>query len=859
MLLSSLILGTVFSFVFLGAVIFYDPADDMWIRELNTVSEHEGGTGDSEQEEGVSEANEQAAFEGKNLFDMLSEKDEPVFVPIVVKSVKPVKIGIGKISLRFYDGSVLGITIDYSDVVRSMFDKETANLPQQEQNSKEVLEKLAMKCISSVCAEASGMLQKYSDYALNGPAGGIAIAGGGYWIGASGNGMFADGKNGGGCEVPGYFASHHVFLKLGLYMLDGNYELTMPTGQKVSFVFDSRTAESSLFKLDRLGYVPEAARKYIYLGAWLGNAGALDIGRLYERECIVYSKTSQKPVLTGIIRLPGRGWSSVQPSRMSTGEVTGEVDISELRTPGVYYAHIPDVGRSPDFRIGDSVITDAFHEYQSSTANACQVFHDCTKPGAKKDGEVKCLIHSSCKQGKDEGKNSMADFGTVFLPSRVIGDMLSGFLSNRKAFVKTDGQVRGQHNKHGDNGDIPEILWDAYLFMERWRGFQQPEGLVPLWEVMYCPGQCEYRSSIEIPSRRSTMEYAAYSSMLSICFREAEDISKSEVLTRSAKGAFEAAINLNDVGAVMGEDKQIISDGAQLPIINRVNLARGVLMKAASNLYYLTEDEKYLSVLKNMEAYWEDAIREVIHRISPMFFSEMEVLGGKCRKLSKLRTKYRKCVIELADERMNEVAGMVNKISWTQTVKVEKMVQCLPLQYARTWVMSWKMTGEHKYKDAAFLALNWHNGGNPAGMPLKIACIRVPNDISGTESQAKQGSPEKQPKAVLTGNDSWQVAGSNGFRAICAWRLPHGAKHCVDGARNMGSEPKGNVKKLPLCHMALLPVDYDYIHSFFSALEAAGTASSVTAFLLPEEYIHETRTRGADVDNSEINDVKKRP
>jgi endoglucanase len=64
---------------------------------------------------------------------------------------------------------------------------------------------------------------------------------------------------------------------------------------------------------------------------------------------------------------------------LDTGQVLRRADFSSIRQPGAYSLQVPDVGRSPEFRIGDDVYaqlyTDALSSYERLAVLAPQTWH----------------------------------------------------------------------------------------------------------------------------------------------------------------------------------------------------------------------------------------------------------------------------------------------------------------------------------------------------------------------------------------------------------------------------------------------------------------------------------------------------
>ena len=95
--------------------------------------------------------------------------------------------------------------------------------------------------------------------------------------------------------------AHHCFLELDRPLTGGEeITVTMPAGETVDFVYRPETP-SPTFKVNQIGYMPEA-RKYAYLGAWLGTAGPLRLHPLAGRPFRLVEAESGKTVFTGTLQ-----------------------------------------------------------------------------------------------------------------------------------------------------------------------------------------------------------------------------------------------------------------------------------------------------------------------------------------------------------------------------------------------------------------------------------------------------------------------------------------------------------------------------------------------------------------------------
>jgi hypothetical protein len=167
----------------------------------------------------------------------------------------------------------------------------------------------------------------------------------------------------------GYFLEHELFavfdvpLKQGkTYTLDLNAAAPLTGGApRASLRVVDRTTINPAIKVNQVGYLPGAAAKYAYLGAWMGSLGALDYGP-WARAFEVRDAASDQPVLEGSCRLrhrAGEKTETVYHADLSMEDVY-QMDLSGLTREGSYYLAVPGMGRSLPFRVARDAYVEPF-------------------------------------------------------------------------------------------------------------------------------------------------------------------------------------------------------------------------------------------------------------------------------------------------------------------------------------------------------------------------------------------------------------------------------------------------------------------------------------------------------------------
>ncbi|MCP3967876.1 MAG: hypothetical protein GY750_19630 [Lentisphaerae bacterium] len=185
-----------------------------------------------------------------------------------------------------------------------------------------------------------------------------------YWINAVGQmrvPIIATGKP---KMVKAAAVAHFAYLKLTEPLKNGmSYSISTSDGEKVSFVYDDTKIISRAIKVNQIGYLPEANRKFGYLGMWLGPAGTMDFSRLNKKSFYLIDEKTGKKAYTGEIwpRMNEQYFTAVKGLKVpGNGEVVYDLEFSPFDKPGRYHIYIPGVGRSWSFDISQDAIGRAF-------------------------------------------------------------------------------------------------------------------------------------------------------------------------------------------------------------------------------------------------------------------------------------------------------------------------------------------------------------------------------------------------------------------------------------------------------------------------------------------------------------------
>ena len=525
---------------------------------------------------------------------------------------------------------------------------------------------------------------------------------------------------------------------------------------------------SPVFKLNQLGNGINQKRKYAYLGAWLGKAGALPLkhlaGKTFELrrssddKCVYSNKLVQRkddPLYQGMIPF--------------TGEEVLELDYSSFNIPGKYYFYVDSVGRSMEFVIGSETLNEAFYIHarglyhkrcgiakaQPFTAWTSQACHSSVIRGrfpgnaghyrkgraARNYGfsdiknnpvEVKVFdlikeyqIYKNGTLTAPGGWHDAADYDRRPYHLRIVNDLATVYLMKSENFI--DGQLNIPESGNG----IPDILDEAAWGLKHLLAVQEKNGGVGTWfETTGHPGPGEGLPDkdkrtyyVSAPGRNGTLEYAAAASTLALALKKAGAVKEAEKYLTSAKKAWRFAMNpLNRLVSWFRLKNRMIFY-CEEPYLNAENLLR-----AGINLYILTGDRSYIEVVLNEQKRIKNTFNKDFWRWSVLSWMILELHPVK--ELAHLQKEYRTVILKNAEKMLSDQdnaypyrtlwhtynAGWVHAMSWGNYH---------PLRRAMTLIAAHRITGKERYLTGAYLANDFHNGANALGRTMTSGLGKV--------------------------------------------------------------------------------------------------------------------------------------
>ncbi len=551
---------------------------------------------------------------------------------------------------------------------------------------------------------------------------------------------------------------YNVFLVLDEPLALGKTaRISLPGGEIVDFAYDP-AVPSPLFKVNQVGYSIDAAKRYAYLGGWLGPLGPWPAPHDASFELV--DAVSGKVALTGPVA-PRRD----DPLREGTpfcGEETCEMDITAAPA-GRYFLRIAGIGRSLDFDIGRDGLGTAFALHMKGlyqqrcgiekspelTRWPDKACHLHVKRGINPPGQWEYgdrftdadgkpfktghfAVNSAMMDSYTEelslpgGWHDAADYDRRPMHLRIVGDLATVYLLRPENFA--DSQLAVPERGNG----IPDILDEAVWGLRHLIAGQQADGGVGTWiEGTRHPGDGDHAMPSEDPvryclsraTRQSTVEYAGYAALLARALRRAGG-DRAEAMAAKFQKSAERAWDYYMTAAPAKHIPMKAMAGKEIVDVfydeNENPPNPEAVAKAAVNLYALTDDARYAKALDGIVETFPARINKSGYGMSALVLAEFgfpEVRGEAFAQLAKY---WRERVIKEADlqlKRLEEAypyrlpwfgadEGWVHTMSWGNVH---------PLRQALKFIAAHALTGEKKYLDAAHLANDFHNGCNPNG------------------------------------------------------------------------------------------------------------------------------------------------
>lgn len=471
---------------------------------------------------------------------------------------------------------------------------------------------------------------------------GDAVAAQGFWEHPIGQSAFKVRGRDYPVKLPDLIYNVYIVLKEPMEAGVKN-TIHMPDGTDLPVTYDPDTP-SPLFKVNQVGYMPDAKEKYAYVGQWLGSLGPYPAPDESKRAFEVVNAETGEVALTGrLTQDPNRVDVIVGDNDTPcTGEDTLEADISALKKEGTYYIRVPGVGRSRDFTVRGQSMADQFavhmnglyvqrcgiakeEPYTHWTDGVChrRIWRGvhCTAEGNYTDGcftladgtpietDHFSVIGANCDAITNStpslflpgGWHDAADYDRRGNHMRIVNELCWVYLMRPENF--TDDQLAIPECTN----NIPDILDEADWGLQHILASQREDGGVGLWIETYghpvavnqqMPSEDPRPYFIANPTRGASLTYAATASLLARALTRAgtpEALARAKTYLDSAKRAWNFAM-----GPRQEKIPLLLTVGKETQTVyyqESADVGGVEMLRTAVNLTSLTGDRQYIDTI----------------------------------------------------------------------------------------------------------------------------------------------------------------------------------------------------------------------------------------------------------------------
>lgn len=679
----------------------------------------------------------------------------------------------GKIRVEILDSKNICVIGSYADFLRSRFEIECDSFLESPDNvkiaGKEWVRNISYNTLGAdiVLKYRPTIASAYQEPNRFRISDGVRIARSGYWIVPMGQLSFTDKKTGEEMRTKNAEILHCAFLELETPLKkNAGYTLTAPFGEVADFKFDAAFTNSAI-KVNQVGYAPNAGRKYAYVGAWRGSLGALKFD-LTGKSFAIIKMSDGKTVYRGTLKR--RIHDVFYKSGASfVGEEVWEADFSEFRELGEYVLSIDGLGRSLPFAVSNDAIGESFYthakglyhkrcgigksrpftawvlgkchttvyrsnfppnnrHYKISQAKGDCGFFDSDGKRVDVDHFKLIALNASTNAPVNVagGWHDAADYDRRPYHFDVVCDLLAAYLYRPQNF--SDGQLNIPESGNGRADILDEAVWG----MDIWRSLQNSDGSVGTWieadshPKEYNPAKDRQPYYLSAATMESSMQYSAHASMLALALKNAGDASANAWLD-SARKAFEWADSPENrfTAEFFYPSNPRNSKSAMRKIAYRElpEVPAEYAFKAAFNLYLLTGEKNFSEKCKMLSDKMPKKFAETAWRINPFFFCEFIKYGRGMPEFSRLFAELKKHSMANAEKRLEWLNhAYPYRIAWYPPehpyVSHMSWGNFHPFRNAKYFVNAYEITREEKYRDAAHLCNDFHNGANPFGQTM---------------------------------------------------------------------------------------------------------------------------------------------
>ena len=680
----------------------------------------------------------------------------------------------GKLEVRFFSPKILCVVGNYNDFVRDRFKIECGDFLRKLDTGEKFVKKWSYNFYYRYCAlEVIGdyrpriqkNFQKPDYFTFTDAATGrkLPIKRTGYWLNAVGQmrvPVIATGKL---KMIEAAAVAHFAYIELEKPLQQGQkYVLTTPNKEKVEFIWDDRKSQSQALKVNQVGYLPDAGRKYAYLGGWLATMGRFEPKDITRKKFQIIDEKTGKSVFSGPIKFrSGEQFNSTDKVMMPLyGETVWDMDFSTFKTPGKYHLYIPDIGISYSFELSRDLIGRAFYTHirglyhqRSGIAKKPPFTNWIMGVDHKESWKGRFIANESFYYKKEkppygfrgaDGKPVSLNHFTMIretatnvkLPNvwggwwdagdfdrreqhfRIVEDLLSAYLMFPQKF--SDGQLNIPESGNGIPDIIDEVLW----CMEMWRRAQNKDGGIGCWveadshPTEWNPARDNQRYYLAAPTVDSSLRYSIHAGLTAIALRKCGQKELADKYQKSAEKAFSFATTASNAYYISWihynrqkhrKENWSYRENPELP--------KDLLFRAALHLFILSGNQDYFRYLRR------DAFGYTLMRTQyPDTPYTLTALAVTKDLLPEYQQMLRDRILRKAEEWMYFQRQAAYRNFWYppnhKFFRHMSWGNVIPFTKGRYLIMALYLTGDKKYRDSALLLNDWMLGTNPMGRSL---------------------------------------------------------------------------------------------------------------------------------------------
>ncbi|OQA85942.1 MAG: Endoglucanase D precursor [Lentisphaerae bacterium ADurb.Bin242] len=447
-----------------------------------------------------------------------------------------------------------------------------------------------------------------------------------------------------------------------------------------------------------------------------------------------------------------------------TGEETYVCDFSALQTEGEYQIHIPGVGYSHKFRIGQAALGKAFwthcrglfhhrsgcsgvvkpytnweypkpaHAWTWESNFICDdgTYDLCVTPDGTTYPTLFSNKHFSMIPNNATGHlfrdlrggwYDAADFDRRPYHFGCVRDLVEVYLRFPQNF--TDSQLDLPESGDG----IPDILSEAEWGLDVWRRGQHGDGGIAAWieadgHESDWPWLSEKKYYIGLANRKDSLEYAQCAAKFARALRIAGTpaaLAKADVYTESAIRAFNFGIDPGNAATLEFTQKNSANAGFDFSYAEPDGPAKCLIAPAAAALFALTGEPRFAREItsENFEAHYawiRDDANDFAQNCATEFLFDLDA------NFPEYATRMKSFILGKADLwRSYQELQPCFEMTWPPDHAFYTYVSWgvgHPERRGKAYIYAWLLTGDAKYRDSALLAMD-----NVAGCNVMGRCI----------------------------------------------------------------------------------------------------------------------------------------